>query len=515
MTRPGLALPVKVPGTPASLTAERLVKTLDADALRHNVRLLHAAAGRRQLLAVVKGDAYGMGAVAVSRLLADSGVAGLAVDTVAEGAAVRAAGCTLPILVMDVDVAENAADCLAAALVPSVAQVDQVDRYAAMARRQRRRVAVWLRTNVGFNRFGPRGDAGFAELLGCLHRHREQVQVTTLFAHLSSAAFDEEETSEQAHAFRRRLALTRSSLGQQVAGSLVATHGLMHRDALRGTQGVRVGLGLYGLVNPASRQLAGWPTSGLAGLRPAVEVRARVLDIVAPLGGEGVGYDRSSQVAAGTRLASVAIGFSRGVTAAGRGITGLLHGQRCAVVGLPGMDCTQFDVTSIPQARPGDWVTFIGASDGATKTVDATCAEMGCSSYELLAVLRMPVQVRSQPEQLEMDGERSNSCRTALCRTSPWNGFPRGNRRCVSRVPYPRTRSSICWACACAARSTTGAREASTGRCLPPSASDCHAAITSMTRPRFSTCTAARMPSTRCCWVIRSAAPSGTSAAPG
>jgi alanine racemase len=83
------------------------------------------------------------------------------------------------------------------------------------------------------------------------------------------------------------------------------------------------------------------------------------------------------------------------------------------MAGLPGMDCTQFDVTKIPQARPGDWVTFIGTSDGAAKTVDATCAEIGCSQYELLALLRMPVRVRGQSEYVEVDGERSTPCRTA------------------------------------------------------------------------------------------------------
>ncbi|MGW9211435.1 alanine racemase [Embleya sp. NPDC055664] len=382
----------------ASLAAARLEKTVSADAVRHNLGVLRAAAGGRRVMAVVKGDAYGFGAPDLARLLVDARVDALAVDTVAQGAELREVGIEVPILVMDVDVADNAAACARHRLMPAVATAEQVRRHGAVLRdRGGAPGTVWLRTNVGFNRFGPREDEGFGAVLDALHEARDAVRPAGVFAHLSSAGRDEGETAAQADAFRARLASTRAVLGPRVVASLAATHGLLHPDALRGTDWVRPGLGLYGLLQADDRVRATPAGARLDGLRPAVSVRARVLDVVTVTRSEGFGYDRSASVAPGRRLGSVAIGFSHGLAGSAAAPRGLLRGRSCAMVGRPGMDCTQFDVTDVPGgARPGDWMTFIGPEHeggGPARTARDLGAELGLSLYELLATLRMPVRV--------------------------------------------------------------------------------------------------------------------------
>lgn len=385
-----------VRSSPALLAAARLAKTVSGDAIRHNVTVLRSAAGGRRIMAVVKGDAYGLGAPAVGELLVASGVDALAVDTVAEGVALREHGSTAPLLVMDVDVDENAEACARYRLTPAVATVEQVARHEAVAQRRGAPVRVWLRANVGFNRFGPREERDFDAVLDRLRQARPAVLVTGFFAHLSSSAHDAAETVEQAATFASRLERVRAVLGAGVAASLAATHGVLHPAALHGTDWVRPGIGLYGLLVPAGRSLPGWDGSGLHRLRPAVTVRARVLDVVTLTRAEGLGYDRAAAVAPGRRVASVAIGFSRGLAGAPAGFTGLLHGRGCPMVGRPGMDCTQFDVTDAPGARPGDWMTFIGSEPdgrGAARTAQQVAAELNLSLYELLATLRMPVRL--------------------------------------------------------------------------------------------------------------------------
>ncbi|UFR03946.1 alanine racemase [Streptomyces sp. Go40/10] len=381
---------------PSSLAAARLEKTVSADAVRHNLAVLRAAAGGRGIMPVLKGDAYGLGAPAVAGLLVEAGVQALAVDTVAEGAALREHGVGVPILVMDVDVADTAEACARYRLMPAVAGLEQVARHAAVARRRGEPVTVWLRTNVGFNRFGPREERDAVTVLDALHRQRAAVRVAGVFAHLSSSARDAEETAEQAAAFRARVSRARAVLGRHLAASLAATHGLLHPAALAGTDWVRPGIGLYGLTLPDSRGLPGWAGSALARLRPAVTVRARVLDLVTVTRPEGLGYDRSVALAPGRRLATVAIGFSRGVTGHAPAFTGLLRGRNCPMVGRPGMDCAQFDVTEVPQARPGDWMTLIGRErdgTGPERSAGDVAAELGLTLYELLAALRMPVRL--------------------------------------------------------------------------------------------------------------------------
>ena len=380
------------PGT-AAATARRVEKVLDVAAVRHNVAVLRSAAAGRQLMAVVKGDAYGLGAAPVADLLLDAGVEALAVDTVAEGLQLREAGITAPVLVMDVDVAANARSCAEQALMPAVASTEQVRRHAAEANRRGQPTTVWLRTNVGFNRFGPRDEAGFDGVLAELAAARGVLRVAGIFAHLSSSAGDPEETAVQAERFSGRAAKARRLFGPGCAASLAATHGLLHPSALAGTDWVRPGIGLYGLLDPRSRGLPGWATSPLAGLRPALSVRARVLDVLDLAEPEGVGYDRRP-VPGGRRLAAVGIGFARGLAGVPDGLAGYLHGARCPMVGRPGMDCTQFDVTAAPAAGPGDWLTLVSTSAPGTPTsADTVAREFGRSLYELLATLRMPVRL--------------------------------------------------------------------------------------------------------------------------
>jgi alanine racemase len=384
-------------GAAGRAAAARLEKTVDGSAIRHNVEVLRKAGGGRRIMAVVKGDAYGLGARAISRVLLAAGADSLAVDTVAEGIELRECGVAGPVIVMDADVGENAAACVSHSLTPTVASLAQIRRHAAAARGHR--TAVWLRTNIGFNRFGPRDEEGFDAVLAGLAAASSTLRAVGIFAHLSSAAADSAETAAQARLFRNRTEKARQVFGASCHTSLAATHGLIHAEALTGTDWIRPGLGLYGLVEPGSRHLPGWPQSGLDDLRPAISVRARVLDVVTALDGvgDGVGYDRMVRLSPGTRLASVAIGFARGLARAGSRFTGMLHGIRCPAVGRPGMDCTTFDVTAVPMASPGDWMTFIDEpSPGAyhlVKSAAETAAELGLSMYELLATFRMPVRL--------------------------------------------------------------------------------------------------------------------------
>ena len=384
---------VVTPGGGAACCASaRLEKTVSADAVRHNLALLRAASGGRRVMPVLKGDAYGLGAPELAALLVASGTGALAVDTVAEGAGLRECGIQGPVLVMDVDVAENAAACAAYGLTPTVASEGHLARHRDVARRQGAPVTVWLRANIGFNRFGPREEDAFDAVLDALREARADIRVAGLFAHLSRSAWDEEATAAEAAAFRSRARRARAVLGAHLETSLAATHGVLHPPALDGTDWIRPGLGLYGLLLPSSQGLSGLPGSGLERLRPAVTVRARVLDVVTVTRDEGLGYDRTAAVPRGRRLASVALGFSRGVPRAATGLSGLLHGHSCPLAGEPGMDCAQFDVTDVPGAAPGDWMTFVGAGRPARQTA----AELGLSLYELLATLRMPVRLERE-----------------------------------------------------------------------------------------------------------------------
>lgn len=412
----------------AEAAAARVHKRVDAAAVRANLAVLRAASGGRHVMAVVKGDAYGLGAPALSGVLAEAGVEALAVDTVAEGVELREHGVRLPVLVMDVDVPGTEEVCAGHGLMPSVSSREQVERHALAAVRGGTPCAVWLRANVGFNRFGPREEQGFADVVSALDRQRHVLRAEGVFAHLSSSADDPEETAEQSVLYRARLEHARRVLGAGLRSSLAATHGLAHPLALEGTAWVRPGIGLYGLTQPRARELPGWAASGLGRLRPAVSVRARVMELREVTRAEGLGYDRRARVPHGRVLASVAVGFARGLAPAAGAFTGVLRGRGCPMVGRPGMDCAQFDVTEVPGAAPGDWMTLLGPAapedGGGERAAPAVCAELGRTVYALLPGFRAPVRLHHTAQEKDLTGTAAPGPARTPAHTPDQGGSP-------------------------------------------------------------------------------------------
>lgn len=382
-----------------SVGAGRVAKVVDLAAVRNNLEVLRAAAGNRKVMAVVKSDAYGLGAPTVAQDLLLAGVDALAVDTVAEGVALRSAGVQAPILVMDPDVVDNAVACIDNNLIPTVARGSHANVYTSIARRRGQPVEAWLRVNVGLNRFGSRD--GFDGLLHIVNACAPWLRIIGVFAHLSDAASDEEKTTAQIKEFTERQEVAQRCLRQsienssqavfRIESSLAATEGLFWPSSLRGTQWIRPGSGLYGPVSSSLEAPPSCRSSGLQGLRLCWSMQARVLDVVTATRSERVGYDWNAAVNPGQEVASIAVGFANGVTSAARNLQVILRGRRCPIIGTPGMNCSHFDVTGVPGVSAGDWATLAGSSEGMTQRVEDVAAMLGYGDYELMTVLRAPV----------------------------------------------------------------------------------------------------------------------------
>ena len=176
---------------------------IDLDALRANAALALQLAGAREVIAVVKADAYGHGAVDVSRTLVDAGCPRLAVLTVPEGVALRSAGVAVPVLVLagPRDDAE-AEQAVRTGLTPVIHHAESLSRVAAAARTAGERPTAHVEVDTGMRRMGvpPEQAARFlTEVAGC-----DAVELEGVFTHFSSA--DQEDLTpslEQAALFRR------------------------------------------------------------------------------------------------------------------------------------------------------------------------------------------------------------------------------------------------------------------------------------------------------------------------
>ena len=371
--------------------------TIDLRALRANLGLAQRLAGRRQVIGVVKADAYGHGAVTVSRCLLASGCPRLAVLTVPEGVALREAGIEAPILVLAGVRNDNEAHAAVEhELTPVLHERDGLRRLEA-ASRVSRPTRVHVEVDTGMHRMGvPAADA-VSLLEAVVASPRLDLEgVMTHFAHADE--MDPTPSLEQLERFRAVLSLARTrGIEPELVhadNSAALMSGKLLAEALPEATAVRPGLMLYG-VRPAPH---------LEGeLVPVMTLRASVLTVREVPAGAGVGYGATWRAGSdGTRVATLSVGYADGIpwSAANRGSV-WLAGARRPLVGRVSMDSVGVDVGTRDAVAVGDPAIVFGALEGPPGTPPALRVEelaraVGTLHYELLVRVgaRVPRVVR-------------------------------------------------------------------------------------------------------------------------
>jgi alanine racemase len=352
---------------------------IDLAALRANYAEARRRAGGRAVIAVIKADAYGHGAVPVARALVGEGCERLAVLSVDEAVRLHDARIGARVLVLGgAHDAREAAEVVARRLVPVVYDAAGVARIADAARVANLRASVQLEVDTGMRRMGVAAD-GALELLARI-AGESRLALDGTFTHLAQA--DEEDLAPclaQLAAFREVLAGARArSLAPgavHFANSAALLAGAALADALPDATHVRPGLMLFG-VRPASHLVAS--------LRPVLTLCTRVVQLHKVRSGEGVGYNARFRAARDTRVATLPLGYADGVPVAtsGRGSV-LIRGQRFPIAGRVSMDYVSVDVGDAPVA-PGDEALLFGASEQGALPVEEAAAAAGTIAYELL-----------------------------------------------------------------------------------------------------------------------------------
>jgi alanine racemase len=350
---------------------------VDLDAIAANVAALRAWTGKGvRLAAVVKAQAYSIGAVEVARTALAAGASWLAVARVHEGAELRAAGVRAPILVLTRTDPLEAEAAVAADLTVTVDSLGLGQALAAAARRCGQRAVAHVKVDTGLHRFGVE-PPHLLELVQSLSAV-DGLELQGLYTHFASADDqDQSFTTTQLARFRQaadELEAHGFHFPIQHAANSAATLSMCaaHCDL------VRVGLALYG------ESPTGVIPPGLT-LRPALALRARIGRVVTLAPGQGVGYGQTWHACAPTRVALVTAGYADGIprSLSNHGMA-LVNGRVAPIIGRVSMDLTTLDVTSCPDAGVGSVVTFFG-SDGAAELPLARFAErIGTIPHEAL-----------------------------------------------------------------------------------------------------------------------------------
>jgi alanine racemase len=339
---------------------------ISRSAWRHNLARLRAAAPEAQVLAVIKANAYGHGAIEAARTLpADAfGVARLA-----EGIELRAADIVAPIVLME-GVFSPAELSLALLhrfdlVVHSAHQIDWLESCTGAAGQPP--IVVWLKMNTGMNRLGfDESDLSDAAM------RLQQIAIVKeirLMTHFATA--DEPDHPLTGHQLERFAAVSAGIRGSRSLGN---SAGILKGVAMQGDW-VRAGIALYGSSPIAER------AASELGLEPVMSLQSEVIALRELPVGESVGYGATWVAARPTRLAIVAAGYADGFPrSCPSGTPVLVNGRRVSLVGRVSMDMIAVDVTDIPNARIGDPVILWGT--GLSVDEIAQCA--GTIGYELL-----------------------------------------------------------------------------------------------------------------------------------
>ena len=356
---------------PSGVLREALI---DADAISDNVRHLRRLTDS-EVIAVIKADGYGHGAVRAAVAALEGGAARLAVADIGEALALRRAGIVAPLLAWLHAPGASFAEAAALGVELGISSLDQLQQ-AANAASGNRPVAVHLKLETGLSRNGIAPDEWrlvFAEAARLERIGR--LRVIGLFSHLSNASADDDRAALAA--FLDGAAVAASAGLQPPLRHIAATHAAIDLPEAR-LGCVRIGIGLYGLSPFADR------SSADLGLRPAMTLRGSIAAVRRVPAGQGVSYGYDYRTDRETTLALGPLGYADGVPrqASGSGPV-MINGVRFTVAGRIAMDQFVVDVGDHP-AAVGDEVVLFGDPTLGLPSADEWADAAGTINYEIV-----------------------------------------------------------------------------------------------------------------------------------
>ena len=351
---------------------DRAEARIDLDRIKANINHLRGPLST-PVMAVVKADAYGHGLVPVAKAALDAGASSLGVALLEEAITLRQAGITAPILAWlvppgsDFKLAVDNQIELAASSIKALEEIGAV--------KSEFRPKVHLEVDTGMTR------GGFLDEWGKIDGHHvANLDVVGIFSHFARADEPGEKQNQiQLNRFKEMVA-TVESFGYTNIVRHLSNSAATLKDQESRFDMVRVGIAMYGL-SPDVKTLG---DSSSLGLKPAMQLRAKLHLVKTVPANSPVGYGATAFTTAETKLGVVAMGYADGIPRVAQGAGVFVDGKRAPIIGRVSMDQFVVDLGANSKAATGDWVIVFG--DGATGeyTADDWGAASGSINYEII-----------------------------------------------------------------------------------------------------------------------------------
>lgn len=361
------------------------VAEIDLAAFKRNLKGIRCLLGSGvQIMAVVKADGYGHGAVPCAKAALEAGADWLGAAILEEGVELRRSGITAPILILDSLFPNEAQDLVHHDLSTALSSLELARTLSHQAEKQGKTAGVHLKVNTGMGRLGtpPENLPGFVEQVLSM----KNLRIEGIFTHLSSAdEADPEFTRLQLSRLDQAMTSLKARGISPPPVHAANTAGLLtfpdsHHDL------VRPGIILYGAL-PSPNLKPAVEALNLNGVvfRPVMRWKTKILQINQTPKGTPLSYNRRFTTQRESRIAALPVGYGDGLN---RALSNKMHvlvrGKHAPQVGTICMDLCLIDVTDIAGAEVEDEVVLLGRQENATITVDEMAERCGTISYEIL-----------------------------------------------------------------------------------------------------------------------------------
>jgi len=355
---------------------------IDLQAFRHNFQNLRShISPQTRIMAVVKADAYGHGALPCARVAVECGADYLGAGVIEEGIELRQSGLDAPILILGSIFPDEAEDLVRHDLATIVCTLPLAQALAKEAEKQNKTASVHIKVDTGMNRLGVLPE-NLPELLNQI-RNLPNLKIEGVSTHFASAD-DEVLSITQAQFKKFQAALACLKQDDRPLIHCSNTSALFkfpesHFDM------VRPGLILYGALPSPSLQAVLIEKENLSPFKPVMQWKSRIILVKSIAKGQPVSYSGSFTTQRGSLIATLPVGYADGLhRSLSNKMDVLIRGKRAPQIGNICMDMTLIDVTEIQDVQAGDEVVLFGKQEGQTITVDEMATKGGTIPYEIL-----------------------------------------------------------------------------------------------------------------------------------